>query len=157
MNCRIANMNIFPRDTGLGVCTEGVLRKFLLQGKIINFTFTRWKWLWNCGWKYTICWNHHLHYFSIIKGTSVLADKEDSHKIKIPDDLLYYYKSPGVPQIILVLCEWSFSLHLNSRFALTQSAKRVEDMCMMNYCVKNVCRYRYSKSPIDFLYASVLA
>ena len=64
-----------------------------------------------------------------------MADMEDSHKIKIPDDPRYYYKSLGVPQVILVLCEWSFSLHLILSFALTQTVG-VEDICMLNNCVE---------------------
>ena len=138
-------MAIFPRDTRLGVCPDKKKKK-------IHFTSTRWKRLGNCGWKIDHVWDGHLHKISIIKGTSVLADMEDSHKIKIPDDLRYYYKSLGVPQVILLLCEWSFSLHLLSSFALTQTVEAVEDICMLNYCVKNVCRYRSTTSPIDFFW-----
>lgn len=74
-----------------------------------------------------------MHKICIIKGTSVLADREDSHKIKISDDLRYYYKSLGVPQVILVPCEWSFSPHHISSFALTQTVEGVENIFMLNY------------------------
>lgn len=43
-----------------------------------------------------------LHKCSIVKGgNGRLADMEDSHEIKIPDDMCYYCKSQAVPPVIL--------------------------------------------------------
>lgn len=86
------------------------------------------------------------------RGLLSWQTREDSHEIKIPDDLRYYYKSLGVPQVVSVLCEWSFSLHLISRSALAQAVEGVGDVCMLNYRVKNVCRYRCSAHPVDLFF-----
>lgn len=149
-------MNIFPWHTGLRVCTEGVFKSVYDKKKQESHLHDKKKDKVTVAEKYimfepTIC-------IRLVLSRGLLSWQPWKIHTRLKSQMIcYYYKSLGVPQVILVLCEWSFLLHLILSFALTQAVDGVGDICMLNYCVKNVRGYRCSTSPIDFLDAFVLA